>query len=276
MLKTRLLTALISLPIIIFFTWKGGIFFAGLVIAIILLSIFEFYTLFKINLFRTLGIIAIVFGTVLGLIGRMETEAIYNACLTITILTAISLQLIDKKPGEALSGGSLAIFGLIYTCWLFSHFIILRQLPRGISYVFSILTITWLGNTAAYVVGSKYGRKKLIPRITPNKTVEGALAEVITAVVISILCRWGFNNGLSVRHSFFLGLIIGVFSIMGDLTESMIKRAAKVKDVSRLIPGHGGVLDRIDSLLFTAPAYYYYLQIFVLEKVFEKGTATFF
>ncbi len=265
MLRTRLLTALVSLPIIIFFVLKGGILFAAFIIVIILLSLFEFYTLFKINLFRTLGIIGIVFGVILGLISRMESEAIYNACLTITILMAVSLQLIDKEPREALSSGSLAIFGLIYTSWLFSHFIILRQLPQGISYVFSVIAITWIGNTAAYVVGSKYGRKKLFPRITPNKTVEGAVAEVIAATGISILCIWWFNNGLSVRHSILLGLIIGVFSIMGDLTESMIKRAGRVKDVSRLVPGHGGILDRIDSLLFTAPAYYYYLTIFVLK-----------
>lgn len=262
---TRLLTALVSLPFILFFVWKGGIPFAGLIILIILLSLFEFYTLFKINLFRTLGIIGIVFGVTLGLISRMESELIYNACLTITILVAVSLQLIDREPREALHSGSLAIFGLIYTSWLFSHFIILRQLPEGMSYVFSVIAITWLGNTAAYFIGSKYGKKKLLPRITPKKTVEGAFAEVITAIVVSILCRWGFNNGLALSHSFFLGIILGVFSIMGDLTESMIKRAGSVKDVSHLIPGHGGVLDRIDSLLFTVPAYYYYLTIFVLK-----------
>lgn len=260
-----MLTALVALPIIAFFIWKGGMLFAGFIIVIILLSIFEFYKLFKINLFRTLGTMGVVFGTVLGLIGRMESEAIYNTCLTLTILMAVSLQLIDKEPMEALSSGSLAIFGLIYTSWLFSHFIILRQLPQGMAYVFSVVTITWIGNTAAYFVGSKYGRKKLLPRITPNKTVEGALAEVIAAVIISILCRWGFDNGVSLKHSLFLGLIVGTFSIMGDLTESMLKRAAKVKDVSRIVPGHGGILDRIDSLLFTAPVYYYYLKIFVLK-----------
>lgn len=265
MLKTRLLTALVSLPIIMFFVWKGGKLFAGFIIVIILLSIFEFYTLFRINLFRTLGILGIVFGTILGLIGRMQSEAIYNACLTITILMAVSLQLIDKEPKEALSSGSLAIFGLIYTSWLFSHVIILRQLPQGMSYVFSVLAITWTGNTAAYIVGSKFGRKKLLPRITPKKTVEGAAAEVIVAVVTSILCIWCFNNGLALKHSICLGIILGIFSIMGDLTESMIKRAARVKDVSHFVPGHGGVLDRIDSLLFTIPAYYYYLKIFVLK-----------
>lgn len=248
-----------------FFIWRGGILFAAFIIAIILFSIFEFYTLFKINLFRTLGIIGIVFGTILGLIGRMESEAIYNACLTITILVAISLQLIDKEPRDALYSGSLAIFGLIYTSWLFSHFIILRQLSNGIGYVFSVLAITWIGNSAAYLIGSRFGRKKLLPRITPNKTFEGAIAEVTVSIIVSILCRWGFNNGLSIQHSFILGFIVGIFSIMGDLTESMIKRAAGVKDVSNFIPGHGGILDRIDSLLFTVPAYYYYIKIFVLK-----------
>ena len=269
MLRTRLLTALIALPVIIFFIWKGGIIFAGFIIAIILGALFEFYTLFKIkfkiNLFRTLGIIGIVFGAVLGLIGRCPSDAIYNACLTITILVGISLQLIDKDPGEALISGSLAIFGLIYTAWLFSHFIILRQLPLGMSYVFSVVAITWFGNTAAYFVGSQWGKKKLLPRITPHKTVEGAVAEIVTAIVISILCRWGFNNDLSVKHSVILGLMVGLFSLMGDLTESMLKRAAQVKDAGAIIPGHGGILDRIDSLLFTAPAYYYYLKVFVLR-----------
>jgi phosphatidate cytidylyltransferase len=265
MLRTRLLTALIGLLIIIFFVWKGGMIFAGFVILIILLSIFEFYTLFRINLFRTLGILAIVFGAILGLIGRMESAAIYNACLTLTILVAISLQLIDKEPKEALSSGSLAIFGLIYTSWLFSHFIILRQLPNGISYVFSVLAITWMGNTAAYFVGVNFGKKKLLPRITPNKTMEGAVAEVLAAIIVSTLARWGFNNGISFTHSLALGLLLGICSIMGDLTESMLKRAANVKDASKFVPGHGGILDRIDSLLFTAPAYYYYLKIFVLK-----------
>lgn len=265
MLRTRLLTALIGLLGIIFFVWKGGKLFAAFIIVITLLSLFEFHTIFRINFFRTLGVLGIVFGVVLGLIGRIQSDAIYNACLTITILLAISLQLIDKEPRDALSSGSIAIFGLIYTCWLFSHFIILRQLPLGISYVFSVLAATWLGNTAAYVIGTKYGRKKLLPRITPNKTVEGAAAEFVTAILVSMLSRWWFSNEIALRHLFFLGIILGIFSIMGDLTESMLKRAANVKDVSRFVPGHGGILDRIDSLLFTAPAYYYYLKIFVLK-----------
>ena len=269
MLRTRLLTALVALPVIIFFIWKGGIIFAAFIIAIILGALFEFYTLFKIkfkiNLFRTLGIIGIIFGVVLGLIGRCGSDVIYNACLTITILLGLSLQLIDKDPTEALASGAMAIFGLIYTAWLFSHFIILRQLPLGMNYVFSVVAITWFGNTAAYFIGSKWGKKKLLPRISPHKSVEGAIAELVTAVAVSILCRWGFNNDLSVKHSVILGLMVGLFSLMGDLTESMIKRAAQVKDTGTIIPGHGGILDRIDSLLFTAPAYYYYLKVFVLR-----------
>ncbi len=122
--------------------------------------------------------------------------------------------------------------------------------PRGLGWVLLTLLIAWVSDTLAYVVGRMFGRRKLIPRISPNKTVEGAVGGVTGAALTAAICVNGFGLGISPLVGLGLGLVIGSIGIIGDLGESLLKREAGVKDSGTLIPGHGGMLDRIDALIF--------------------------
>ncbi len=121
----------------------------------------------------------------------------------------------------------------------------------GLGWLLLVLFTTWLSDTGAYLVGKTLGRRKLIPRISPNKTVEGAVGGIAFAALTSLLCSWMFQLNLHPVFALLLGIVLGVVGILGDLAESAIKRHALVKDSGTLIPGHGGMLDRIDALLLT-------------------------
>lgn len=121
---------------------------------------------------------------------------------------------------------------------------------RGLGWFLLALFVTWVSDTGAYMVGKTVGRRKLSPRVSPNKTVEGAVGGVVCSAVIALLCSWLFELGIRPWLAVLLGVVLGAAGTLGDLAESMIKRQHRVKDSGTLIPGHGGVLDRIDALLF--------------------------
>lgn len=121
---------------------------------------------------------------------------------------------------------------------------------RGLGWLLLAILVTWMMDTGAYLVGKSIGRRKLFPRISPNKTVEGAAGGLTAAMVTSITCAWAFGLDISFAQAALIGLGLGTIGMLGDLAESMLKRHAGVKDSGSLIPGHGGVLDRIDAMLF--------------------------
>lgn len=154
-------------------------------------------------------------------------------------------------------------FGIFYIALLFSHVILIRARPDGIQLIFFLLSITWVGDSAAYIIGSWIGRRPLCPHISPKKTVEGAIGSCVAGIVVTFLLRSIFLNELSGLHCLALGIGINFFNQFGDLTESVMKRTFGVKDSGTFLPGHGGILDRIDSLLFAAPFLFYYTQIVI-------------
>jgi phosphatidate cytidylyltransferase len=146
----------------------------------------------------------------------------------------------------------------MYVNWLLGHAILLHALPAGASLVLFLVGVTWVGETVAYVVGSTVGRRRLAPVISPRKTVEGAAAQLIASVAAGVLLAAWLLPGCPVPWALGAGGLLGVVGQVGDLAESVIKRSVSLKDTGALIPGHGGVLDRIDSLLFNAPLLYVY------------------
>jgi phosphatidate cytidylyltransferase len=148
--------------------------------------------------------------------------------------------------------------GYLYGAVLPSYFVLLWNLPQGLHWIFLTMAITAVGDTAAYYVGSSMGRRKLLPGISPNKTVEGALAGLLGNVVgaqaygVILFPGWAALLGIP------LALLVGTVGQLGDLSESMLKRSAGIKDSGELLPGHGGILDRLDSLLFAVPVTYYW------------------
>ena len=166
---------------------------------------------------------------------------------------------------RSLTRWALAVGGSLYLGYLLSFFPALYFLHQpdpnhlGFGYVVFILSAVWLNDTAALLVGSRFGKHPFFPRISPKKTVEGAVAGLIASAAIFFICGPVVN--IWFPHNLILGILIGVFAQIGDLVESQVKRTAGVKDASHLIPGHGGLLDRIDSLLLVGVVVYYYIRV---------------
>jgi phosphatidate cytidylyltransferase len=154
------------------------------------------------------------------------------------------------------------LLAVLYIGWLLGYGIVLQHsVPHGDELVLFVVGVTWIGETMAYVVGSTLGRHKLAPVISPRKTVEGAVAQVIASVATGLVLGAWLLPGCGTGAALAGGALLGITGQVGDLTESVIKRSVGTKDTGGIIPGHGGVLDRIDSLLFNLPAFYYFSRM---------------
>lgn len=176
--------------------------------------------------------------------------------------TTLLLYLVSKRDlSRSLVDVSVLVFGTLYIGFMLGHLLLTRALPDGVFLVFFVVLVTWAGDTGAYYAGVSMGRTPLAPRISPNKTIEGLLGGCLLAVVMALIAHAWFIPSLTIVDAVVLGLVLTVVGLIGDLSESMFKRGAGVKDSGGLIPGHGGMLDRLDSLLLTAPTYYYYVTL---------------
>lgn len=163
-----------------------------------------------------------------------------------------------REPKAGLLDTAVVGFGIFYLAWLLGHMIALRQFTEGPFLIFFLFLVTWANDTGAYYVGTFWGRHPLAPRISPRKTWEGAIGGLFGSVLAALACRTWFLDSLSAGEAIGAGVLIGLAAPLGDLAESILKRSAGVKDSGSILPGHGGLLDRIDSLVFTTPAFYYY------------------
>ncbi len=149
------------------------------------------------------------------------------------------------------------ILGLVYLPFLLGHLIPLRMLPQGREWIFMTLIVIMSCDSFAYFIGRKLGKNKLYPAVSPNKSIEGALGGLLGAVLAVLLVKYTFLPTIGMFSAVLIGLILGIMGQLGDLFESLLKRACQVKDSGTMIPGHGGILDRLDSLLFAFPLVYY-------------------
>ena len=178
--------------------------------------------------------------------------------LFISLLSLFLLQFIHKEREVAIFTIATTLLGIIYIGWLGSFWIRLTFLPDGRWWILFLLLVCKGGDAGAYLLGKKFGRHKLIPRISPHKSREGAIAGFVFSIIIAFICRYLFLD-ISYLHIFILGSLCGISGQIGDLAESLLKRDADVKDSGKIFPGLGGSLDLIDSLLFSAPVIYFYL-----------------
>jgi phosphatidate cytidylyltransferase len=163
---------------------------------------------------------------------------------------------------------AITLLGTLYIGWLFSYLVLLRALTPHGAFLFLLMFTVWANDTVAYFFGKKFGRTQLSPYISPKKTVSGAVAGFLAALAVGYVFGMIFEKTfvpVNWPHYLIMGALIGIIGQISDLSESLIKRDAGVKDSSNLVPGHGGVLDRMDSFIFTAPVLYYYLTWFVLK-----------
>lgn len=196
----------------------------------------------------------------LGTEGYFDLEPFF---IVIACLFTFILLFIRRENSQALSSVAVTMFGLLYIAWFFSFFIKIKFLHGGALLVVFLILVTKMGDVGAYFVGRSIGRHNLIPRISPNKTVEGTIGGLIASVITALICKTFLPPVFSLYHLLLLGFLLAILAQVGDLAESLIKRDCDVKDASNNISGFGGMLDVIDSLLFTAPIFYCYVKVLV-------------
>lgn len=259
MLRQRILSILVGVPILIGFLFVGKIAFFALVVILTLAGLDEFYAMVRKEGKHPIVLLGLIGGVLFCVVALLLGEsgfAIPFIWFWMLILTGYLLGI----GARALPDATVTLFGSLYVGLLFSYLILIRGMnERGVILVLLIFVATWVYDIVAYVVGRRLGRTKLAPRVSPGKTWEGALSAALAAVLI--LAALFFIPWFSLGKRVLLGLVIGIVSPLGDLAESRLKREAGIKDTSDRIPGHGGILDRFDSLLFTAPASYYLFRM---------------
>ena len=188
---------------------------------------------------------------------------IENIIITFFIILTFIFQLFKKDYSKVLAETSVTIFGSIYLGYFLSFILKIKDLPNGNYYLISLLIITWANDIGAYLIGTKFGKNKIFPRISPKKTIEGSIGGTICSIAGTFALKNWLN--LTFNELISLGLIIAIIAQLGDLFESVLKRGSGVKDSGTLIPGQGGILDCLDSLIFTAPVFYYYILLLILN-----------
>lgn len=196
-------------------------------------------------------------------IHQLNIENFFAFILIIVFFTTLALELFRGNPDQGLVNASVNLFGTVYIGFMFAYILLLRFVPNGFFYLLFTLGVTWLNDSFAYFVGVTFGKHKLSPRISPQKSIEGSIGGIVGGLLAAIALGIYFQKSLlPLLIMSFLVVIAGQF---GDLVESIFKRNAGVKDSGTFLPGHGGILDRLDSLLFTGPVVYYlatYLPFF--------------
>lgn len=261
MLRNRLLVAALFISIVVFALDQGGLLFFSLIALLILLSGDEFFHLMRQGGYRplkTTGFILIAIFLLQAYRKFDVTHDLLIAALVVTLVIAVF------EPSEGwLVGWAVTFVGVLYVGGLGSYFILMRDLPDGKAWSAMAALTTWGMDTAAYSFGMRWGRHPFFPSISPKKTWEGAIGGLGMAIFAMLVL--GTVYGLPLIHSAAIGIGIGVVGTFGDLAESVIKRQVGAKDSGAILPGHGGILDRIDSILFVAVFVYYYVTLVLVR-----------
>jgi phosphatidate cytidylyltransferase len=243
--------------------------FSGFVVLAGALALYEFYRLcFSDRSHSWLMGIGLT-GFAALILGTHRPDIIVPTLLA-TLVGIISVPLLSRSPLEqSLRDGAMTMFGVLYLGLTLGALSMTRLLPLGEWLIFFLLLVTWASDTGAYVVGTLYGRHRLAPTISPKKTIEGLVGGLIGAIMVAYAARWWFLPELSGLDCLVLATLLTITGLWGDLTESAMKRSVGIKDSGGILPGHGGMLDRLDSLLFSAPAFYYYVTMASRLRVIE-------
>ena len=283
-LALRLVTATLLIPPLIYVILEGGLWVLATVIVITLLGVNEFYHLIEAKGAEPLRGVGTLAAAALPVVSYLGSDYAATVLMSFLLLGVMVAQLGKAQIGEALASISGTFFGVFYIGWLLSHAVSLRGFhdvvqgrwgpdavvgmdpDAGAFYLLFTISSVIAGDVGAYFVGRRYGKRKLAPKVSPGKTVEGAFGAVAGGLVVGLVCKALFEAlrpELSAQLSWLacalLGPVLAGVGIVGDLVESLLKRDAQVKDTGTLLPGTGGILDRIDSNLLGIPVMYYLL-----------------
>ncbi|QDR80529.1 Cytidylyltransferase family protein [Sporomusa termitida] len=274
MLGKRIVTAVIGIPITVYIINYGTWIFAAAAALLALVAWHEFFKMMAVKNIKVhylTGFLGVLL--VLGCAWLGNAQEFIMVILLLVLVPMVKTVLCHKNYG--LVEAAVTLLGTLYVSLPFSHLLLLRftepnqyiptalgSLAAGAAYLWLAFVGTWASDTLAYFVGSTLGRHKLCPAISPGKTYEGAAGGLVGSIMG--ITAMGMLFGLPAIHTFVLGLLVGIAAPLGDLTESALKRFAGVKDSGRLLPGHGGVLDRFDAIMFATPVVYYYVKVFII------------
>lgn len=268
----RMITGLIGIIVTFYVVNHGGWIFGGAVLLLSLIAWHEFCKAFhhiNTKLWYSFGMLSVAFVLGCTFIGNPhETVAV----LMVTVLIVLG-KVVLAHDQFGIEQAAITVMGVFYIALSFAHLILLRfvdqsvnihtalgDISAGGSFLWIAFIGTWASDTFAFCVGMKFGKHKLCPQISPGKTKEGFVGGIVGTMLTTI--GLGFLFSFSLSHMAFLGILIAVVATIGDLAESSFKRLTGIKDSGQILPGHGGVLDRFDSIMFTVPLVYYYIQIF--------------
>lgn len=259
MLRARLATAAVAIPLLLLLIFVSPVWLLGLVVgSIAVLGLLEFATMVFANQLRD-RVVAIVLGTLVTAAAIQGHGLKLFAALTAAFTLGLVWTYVGRRDFEkGLTDIGLMLIGILYVGFLLPHFVWLRQEQHGTGWMTLVLSTSMLGDSSGYFIGHALGRHKLAPRVSPGKTIEGALAIVAGSVVASLVVCVLLLPQVGWLEANVLGVVLAVLAQLGDLSESVMKRTFDTKESGWILPGHGGVLDRIDSLLFPVAFVYYY------------------
>ncbi len=257
MLKKRVLTALIGIPAIIGLIWYGRLPFLFFILLFVIIALKEINNMFIKNEISIFFLATYFFGIVIILQTYFYKDQYISEIIFISFIFLCFCVILKKSNIETIS---FTIFIILYIPFLTRYLILLRTETKGLLLLLTIFILTWASDTGAYFIGKKLGNLKLNEEISPKKTIEGSIGGIFFTVIIAIYLGISYIN-INIFNSIILGIVVSISGQIGDLFESQVKRKLGVKDSGNILPGHGGVLDRIDSLLFSTPITYFLYKI---------------
>ena len=267
MLRHRFLSALVLVPLVCGLAYLGGYWWLGFIALVAVIASRELTDLLQRGGYPPHGWVLLAWTLALIASGFWPRWFPLSLVLLAGLIASLTVSLLEVAVCGRLQNPTLSwtwtTAGALYLGLSLAAFVALRRQPNGLAWLMTKLLTTWITDTGAYFIGKFYGRTKLAPRLSPGKTVEGSVAGLVSAVLLAVI--FGLVIKLPPQHALALGLIFGVMTQVGDLSESAVKRELQIKDFGNLIPGHGGILDRFDSLLFTGPVVYYYAAFLLKE-----------
>jgi phosphatidate cytidylyltransferase len=263
--KKKVWMGLVMIPPVVLIVIGPPTLLYLLVLLVTFFGLREYYTLVFPHSKRVERFVGTGLGLILPIIIFFGNTTDFSFFFVLFLLSIFFMST-SKNPPSIIADLGIMLFGIFYIGFLLSYVCLVRNMTDGRLWVLFLFTTVWAGDISALFSGFFFGRHKLYPKISPNKTYEGLAGAIIGSVIIALTYAMLFIPDLKKGVSILLGIGLGVLGQFGDFTESMLKRSAQVKDSGALIPGHGGMLDRLDSLLFSAPFLYYFL-LYVLREV---------